>query len=651
MSRIDTWDKRAEFDAIRQVAADSGLAYAASLIQADTNVYGEQPLRKIGPYELLRFINGGGGGDVYEARHVHFNRRAAVKLLTTRNSGDKNARQRFLREMESIGKLDHPHIVRAFDADEVDGTPYLGMEFVDGENVESLASHVKQMPVADACEIVRQAALGLQHVHEAGLVHRDLKPSNLLVSKAGIVKVADLGLALLCRTESRDERLTSEKTVLGTVDYMAPEQADGSHDVDIRADIYGLGCTLFRLLVGRAPFAVPSNNSPVRKMWAQMSEPVPDVLQFRSDVPPQLIGILNKMMAKKRGERFAEPKQLAEALAPFCHKLDCALLFGIAGNTTSPERGPAELDDTRPDDSENSLVAKPTEVLPPTAANSSIIRRPFPRLVLAGAAIACLMVVVGWWSSVKATWPGSANGTTDTGKQLVVPDSGERVPPPNVPDERPLPPIQQQVALHWEKTFGAMPTELRWPGQSGIGSMQFDDGLKSLVVHSPDSVRLIKLGDYQGDGDITISVDFQSMARSGCCGFFFGYQSDDAAAPLWSAFHSIQIRFEPVTDHLPKVTVCRVHGVLDGRAKLITPLIRHEIDIVRADIRNECSLDVQMTRGGISAVSLNGQMCDSLVSDEENLRFAGQPYRGPFGLIVIRGTASFDNPSFSWRQQ
>ena len=160
--------------------------------------------------------------------------------------------------MKAVGKLVHPNIVHAYDAGEEAGIHFLVMEYVDGVDVTRIQKRCGQLAVADACEIVRQAAIGLQHAHENRMVHRDIKPSNLLATKDGVVKVLDLGLALLHEGDAAAARdLTNTGQVMGTLDYMAPEQADDTHAVDIRADIYSLGCTLYSLLAGQPPFAGP----------------------------------------------------------------------------------------------------------------------------------------------------------------------------------------------------------------------------------------------------------------------------------------------------------------------------------------------------------------------------------------------------------
>jgi hypothetical protein len=213
------------------------------------------------------------------------------------------------------------------------------MEFCDGSDLARLVSRRGALPVADACELVRQAALGLQHAHRHGLVHRDVKPSNLMLTRAGQVKVLDLGLALLHGDRAAEEKMTVTGWVLGTFDYMAPEQASNAHGVDIRADVYSLGCTLYHLLGGRPPFA--GARTPLEKVRAHAEAPVPPVRGIRPEVPEALAAVLGRMLAKEPQRRLATPAAVAEALEPFTAGCDPEKL--IAEKTGS---GPAPLPPT-----------------------------------------------------------------------------------------------------------------------------------------------------------------------------------------------------------------------------------------------------------------------------------------------------------------
>jgi hypothetical protein len=269
-----------------------------------------------GPYLLLDKLGKGGMGQVFKARHQLLERTVALKLVPPELLGDTQAVRRFHREIKAVSQLSHPNIVRALSADELRGCHFLVMEYVEGVNLARLLSRSGPLRVADACDYVRQAALGLQHANEAGLVHRDIKPANLMLkSSERLVKVLDLGLARWRRQQEETgsaTTLTLEGAVIGTPDYMAPEQTLNAHTVDIRADVYSLGCTLYHLLTGQVPF--PSKSMTHKLLKHQVAEARP-VEELRPDVSPALAAVVCKMMAKKPDQRYQTPAEAAEALA------------------------------------------------------------------------------------------------------------------------------------------------------------------------------------------------------------------------------------------------------------------------------------------------------------------------------------------------
>src|SRR6478672_11099459 len=240
-----------------------------------------RPATYLGPYELIEMLGRGGMGTVWKARHTKLDKLVALKVLPAHLMSDADAVSRFEREMKAVGKLEHAHIVRAMDAGQADGIHYLVMEHIEGVDLARLVKHRGPRKVNEACQMVRHAALGLAHAHEHGLVHRDIKPSNLLLSKRGFVKVLDLGLARLQGEKAAGEAsLTVQGDVMGTPDYMAPEQWQSAHSVGPAADLYALGCTLHFLLTGRAPFATADQTSCTQKMTAhvlQSPPPLPEV--------------------------------------------------------------------------------------------------------------------------------------------------------------------------------------------------------------------------------------------------------------------------------------------------------------------------------------------------------------------------------------
>lgn len=300
-------------------------------------------LGTLGEYQLLEKLGEGGMGAVYKARHTRLDKIVAIKVLPKDRTADPRAVARFEREMKAVGRLDHPNIVEAHDAREIEGTHFLVMRYVAGMDLGDVARRLGPLPIADACELVRQAALGLQCAFENGLVHRDIKPSNLMLARgagaqpSATVKILDLGLALLDPGASSAGEVTSIGQIMGTADYIAPEQAFSAHEVDIRADIYSLGCTLYRLLAGRPPYTGPNYQTVMAKMLGHLQEPCPGVREARADVPDDVAAVVGRMMAKSRDDRFATPAAVAEALAPLAVGSDLGRLLHEAQNAGSAE--------------------------------------------------------------------------------------------------------------------------------------------------------------------------------------------------------------------------------------------------------------------------------------------------------------------------
>ena len=291
----------------------------------------------IGNYRVLDRLGQGGLSTVFKARHVEHDLTVALKVIRPEVLANVEGRQQFLQEIEAMARLDHPNIVQFCDADQHETTCYFAMEYVDGID---LGKHIRlsgPAAVHEACDYVRQAALGLQHAHERNLVHRDIKPVNLFLTlitasrpqtvggpagaperarKRALVKILDWGLAgLRCPRGSGPQLFdTLSKGLVGTADYLSPEQARNAATVDIRGDIYSLGCTFYYLLTGRPPF--PDGTLMQKILKHQQAEPAP-VESFRGDVPPALSVVLGRMLTKNPDERYQTPAALTLALAPF----------------------------------------------------------------------------------------------------------------------------------------------------------------------------------------------------------------------------------------------------------------------------------------------------------------------------------------------
>jgi serine/threonine protein kinase len=275
-------------------------------------------------YEVLGEIGRGGMALVYKARHLRRQHIVAIKVSHPAMADVDDVLARFRQEQRLAVRLAHPNLVAAYDAGQVEGCSYLVLEFVEGCDVARLVQERGPLAAPEACEVVRQAALGVQHLHGLGLLHRDIKPANMMLTPSGQVKVLDLGLARPLDGPDPDARLTSPGQFLGTPDYMAPEQCLNGQAVDRRTDIYALGCTLYELLAGEPPFTGPAYVSAFLKMRAHVEAPLPPIRQRRPEVPKRLASVLERMLAKDPARRFASPARVVAALQPFASGADLA---------------------------------------------------------------------------------------------------------------------------------------------------------------------------------------------------------------------------------------------------------------------------------------------------------------------------------------
>jgi serine/threonine protein kinase len=308
----------------KQMPADP-TSVAASLIrigiltkfQAHQILKGRYKSFHIGRYRVLEPLGTGGMSRVYLCEHTTMGHRVAIKLVSAETSADPSLVKRFLRESRAVAALNHPNIVRAHDAAEEAGKfHYLVMEFIDGVNLHELIQCRGPLSAARTVHYISQAAEGLQYLHNAGLIHRDIKPGNLLLDRRGVVKILDLGLARHHAPEAGDSitAVFDRKAILGTADFLSPEQAIHSSGVDIRSDIYSLGATMYFMLTGRPPF--PGDNFAHKLLSHQMKSPEP-LTNFRPELPQALIDVVGKMMAKRPDDRYQQPAEVVLALAPW----------------------------------------------------------------------------------------------------------------------------------------------------------------------------------------------------------------------------------------------------------------------------------------------------------------------------------------------
>ncbi|MGZ0167365.1 MAG: protein kinase domain-containing protein, partial [Planctomycetales bacterium] len=312
----------------------AGSPYEVPVDEQAIDEKGDNPSR-LGDYELQNVIGRGGMSVVFSARHTHLGRDVALKVLLPTHQQHGISRDRFAREMRAVGALDHPAIVRATDAGQYRNTSYLVMEKIDGVDLTRVFRKLGPLSVPDACQIVAEAARGLAYAHEKGVVHRDIKPSNLIINDQGKLKILDFGLARVQSVVGEVSMQTTVGQLLGTLDYMAPEQADGS-DVDARADIYALGATLFKLVGGSPPHGRSVDVPILEHLNRLAGTEAPRLTEFRDDIPAELVELIAAMLRKDPDERLASATEVADRLAAFT---DGADLQALRDQTYSSDDG------------------------------------------------------------------------------------------------------------------------------------------------------------------------------------------------------------------------------------------------------------------------------------------------------------------------
>lgn len=268
----------------------------------------------LGKFKLLGHLGTGGMSSVYLAMHKVSRQTRAIKVLPRKRVSDKSYLDRFYREGQAAAALNHPNVVRIYDICSEADTHYMVMEHVKGADLYEIVKDDGPLTPETAANYIMQAARGLTHAHEKGMVHRDIKPANLLLTEEGVVKILDLGLALFQQEEEESLTVLHNEKVMGTADYLSPEQAVNSHNVDHRADIYSLGCTLYFLLTGKPPF---SEGSLAQRIAMHQTQEPPALMEVNASFPPELVRICEKMMRKDPNDRYRDCEQLRQTVANF----------------------------------------------------------------------------------------------------------------------------------------------------------------------------------------------------------------------------------------------------------------------------------------------------------------------------------------------
>lgn len=453
-----------------------------------------------GQYRIVAKLGQGGMGAVYRAVHIHLQKPVALKILPADRLQNPELVARFQREMRAAGQIENAHLVRALDAGQVGKIHYLAMEYVDGLDLAKILKKTGPLPIPEACEIIRQAALGLQAIHAHGMVHRDIKPSNLMLARQltgpPVVKILDLGLARLTQTQSSGEQLTQGHVIMGTLEYMAPEQA-GHQAVDIRADIYSLGATFYAMLAGRAPFSGPQYDTVLSKLRAlAVEEPTP-IQDLRPDVPEELAEILERMLAKDPNMRFSTPQEVASALQPFCAEANLApLLEGKLPRRSSDSAVPVH-------------VASADELsLPSLSRRTNADSSRWLMLaasVTVPAVLAVVVLAVVYWLKTPRQ---EANGGTDVAQ---VPTDGPKVTPQKTPAPPGTKPVSKPGSEHTAPT--SAPAKVTKPPANDTGTWTVGQGVTSVqqavARAQPGDVIFVPEGQHQVFGTLMIGKELK----------------------------------------------------------------------------------------------------------------------------------------------
>jgi eukaryotic-like serine/threonine-protein kinase len=571
-----------------------------------------QTPRRLGEYELLEPIGRGGMGVVYRARHVRLQRIVAVKVLPHLQLSDDSAIVRMQRESAAAGRVRHPNIVYATDAGEAGGVHYLVMEHVEGTDLSKLVAALGPLPVAEACEIIRQAALGLAHISACGLVHRDLKPSNVMLSNDGTVKILDLGLARLhpqaVENPFDDAEPTQAGYLLGTADYIAPEQIDSPHDADVRSDLYSLGCTFFKLLHGTAPFSSPEQNSVSKKVEAHRRLPAPSIRSVRPDVSAEVEQVLAQLLAKKPADRWQDPQALADALAPLAGEADLVALIRqlreegeVDEWPHDPQRLPVSTNATT-----QPLLHTPTPQLAPHHGRGT------PRNLAA-----LVLVAIAFLAGVAAVYLTAGGFQAPTA----------------------LTPARLPTSKSVVYDVARLPTEVQWIGHLRSPPPFYNKDRQMLEVR-PDSFQLLELGRYDGQpGTFTATI---SQAKwHGDAGLFFGCRSEPhGGGRLLTTFQLFLLEHFPAQG-TGAGAVQELFQIRRQRAFIkVNPYdfsqdpatIMSPPENFPPPAGSQITIEIAFSRTGCERVRVNGTALDDLTTATVNAKYRAEDYLGSFGL-------------------
>ena len=616
-------------DSARSVLVDLPIDFSRSgpsRLAKGSNRILEAPLQ-LGQYRLVEKIGQGGMGVVYKAWHERLKREVAIKLLPLDQLDDAEGIERFQQEMAAVGNVRHANVVFATDAGESEGVHFLVMEYVQGIDLGKLGAKLGRLSVADSCELIRQAAIGLDHIHRTGLVHRDLKPSNLMLAADGTVKIMDLGLARLRPDLVDGDGVPAHRGVMGTIDYISPEQSRDSNAADIRSDIYSLGCTLFKLLCGSPPFSGDKFETVQEKLHGHRKLPPPMLSEQRADIPPALEQIVARLLEKQPELRFQSPQELALALEPLASESDLTrlltsvnLLVAASGGNLSSAASSTHSTVSILSQNEAS-VAKPVAAPIVKSSGGGARKSSVWFKLLTAGGLALVIILAAWgighfWGPVTATMfePRAGDGKVKLSPEL-------------------------------EKNG-----DYRWKGFRGAkNTIKVMDTPPGLILGSDREQQLVPLGKYPGGpGRFHVTIDQNSALWEGFVGVFFGLREEivtqNGVTQPMTVFQLIHLRriYGPHVKRAWEMRVIREKVAIDPQTGYLITL---DTKIFNQDVeypgkRQSVDLEINLEMDGIASIVFDARGLNKLTAPAVDAAFEHNDYVGLTGLYNMgqRGT-------------
>ncbi|QDU94336.1 serine/threonine-protein kinase [Lignipirellula cremea] len=622
--------------------------FAAQLLNreqaAPLPVAGEPPAQ-IGPYQLQSLLGVGGMGRVYQAVHLLLGTSVALKILNGKNDTD-NSRQRFLQEMKAIGKVHSDYVVRANHAGSEGDLYFIAMDLIRGFDLQQLTQTVQRVAAPEACEIIRQTALGLADIHAQELIHRDIKPSNVLLSREGQVKILDLGLARWALAAEDDLRLTASRMIIGTADYLSPEQATGL-PLTPQVDLYSLGCTFYQLLCGRPPFATEEFDSPPRKLKAHRLSRPAGLDELVPGLPPEVVALIDQLLAKEPASRPTSAAEVAQRLEPFARGSDLPQLVAQArqhqatdGSLARPARAGRLSSPRSQRIAWAAGIAVTVAAITAAGMLAASLLDPERKPTVPQNQISPLVSRTDIAMALPIGLPASSPPAVAAREELVSLTMPER--PPLFED---LSPADVIPGYRYE-LLNREPKELYWPGDA-LSSKSYNPVRKVLAAETSD-MALLALGEVQ-QPNYTLRFDLYQPTWTGGIGVFWGFQETVFRDQPCYRYQQLDLRSPREengqrTLHFWRSVVWVVRSNQGGTRFMPLPICGQSVVVHEGEAEE---LELTFSRMGLNSARWGGQELLDLCRGEFNAKCSPEHYLGEFGAYLYGTGGTFPYASIT----